>query len=64
MSDLFKLTNWLVGVSVEIKFKMDWQGCKNVYIFQILHLIGQWDCVKTLFNTVLINSTNQLGAKF
>jgi len=39
------LMQWVyaLSVSVEIELKMDWQGCKKVIYFQILHLIGQWD---------------------
>jgi len=33
----------VLGVSVEIELKMNWQGCKQAYNCQILHLIGQWD---------------------
>jgi len=31
-----------LSVSVEIKLKMDWQGCKKKLNCQILHLIDQW----------------------
>jgi len=30
-----------LGVSDEIELRMDWQGCKQVLHYQILHLIGQ-----------------------
>jgi len=43
--------------SVEIELKMDWQGCKRVYYFQILHLIDRWDQhgIKNVLNGVLIS---------
>jgi len=44
LKDLIKIDiEWVHAhiVSVEIELKMDWQGCKQVYNFQILHLIGQ-----------------------
>jgi len=33
----------VLGVSVEIELKMDWQRYKRVLNGQILELIGQWD---------------------